>query len=159
MPDRGGLRALHRLCDSVTGANWRLTRFEDELTVNQYACRVCHVIPSTTVVLPCSHILCEQCLTGCVVQNGGSICPLDAQPFCEDECQKLKLPAKTKHNLKAHCWNEADGCQFVGSVDAVLLHFDRECAFHALQCPRCEQRILRTDIAAHCFRVLPELLL
>ncbi|KAH7976487.1 hypothetical protein HPB52_014488 [Rhipicephalus sanguineus] len=100
MPDRGGLRALHRLCDSVTGANWRLTRFEDELTVNQYACRVCHVIPSTTVVLPCSHILCEQCLTGCVVQNGGSICPLDAQPFCEDECQKLKLPAKTKHNLK-----------------------------------------------------------
>ncbi|KAL1475969.1 hypothetical protein MTO96_036884 [Rhipicephalus appendiculatus] len=149
MPDRPGHRALHRLCDSVNGVNWRPTRFEDELTLSRYACCVCHVLPSTTVLLPCSHSLCEQCLTGCVVQDGGSVCPLDQEPFCEDECQKNRLPAKKKQNLTAHCWNEDDGCQFVGTIEAVLLHFDRECAFYALQCPRCERRILRTDIAAH----------
>ncbi|XP_037528961.1 TNF receptor-associated factor 6-like [Rhipicephalus sanguineus] len=156
MPDRGGIRGLHRLCDSVSGVNWRPTRFDDELTLSRYSCCVCRVIPSTTVVLPCSHALCELCVTGCVVQDGGSICPLDAQPFCEDECQKLKLPAKTKNNLKAHCWNDAHGCKFVGTIEAVLLHFDRECAFHAVQCPRCERRILRTDIAAHCVAGCPQ---
>ncbi|KAL1479829.1 hypothetical protein MTO96_051546 [Rhipicephalus appendiculatus] len=50
---------------------------------------------------------------------------------------------------QAHCWNEDDGCEFVGTIEAVLLHFERECAFHALQCPRCEERILRTGISAH----------
>ncbi|KAL1479728.1 hypothetical protein MTO96_051625 [Rhipicephalus appendiculatus] len=100
MPDRGGRQGLHRLCDTVIGANWRPTRFEDERTVNQYACCVCHVIPSTSVVLSCSHILCEQCLMGCAVQYGESVCPLDTEPFREDECQKLYLPDKKKRNLK-----------------------------------------------------------
>ncbi|KAH7976373.1 hypothetical protein HPB52_012892 [Rhipicephalus sanguineus] len=100
MPDGGRRQALHRLCDSVSGFNWRPTRFEDELTVLRYACSVCDVIPSTTVVLPCSHVLCELCVTGCVVQDGGSVCPLDTKPFCEDECQKLKLPAMMKCNIK-----------------------------------------------------------
>ncbi|KAL1479826.1 hypothetical protein MTO96_051553 [Rhipicephalus appendiculatus] len=149
MPDRGGLQALYRVCDSVSGANWRPTRFEDELTLVPHACCVCHVIPSTTVLLPCSHALCDQCLIGCADQDGGGVCPLDKEPFCDDECQKLKLPDKKKWNLKAHCWNEADGCEFVGSIEQVLLHYDKECAFHALQCPRCERRILRSDIAAH----------
>nr|XP_037273051.1 TNF receptor-associated factor 5-like [Rhipicephalus microplus] len=149
MPDHAGRQALHRLCDSVSGANWRPTRFEDEFTLSRYACCTCHVIPSTTVLLPCSHALCEQCLTGCVIQDGGSVCPLDAEPFCEDECLRWQLPARKKQNLKAHCWNEADGCQFVGTIEAVLLHYDRECTFHAVQCRNCEQRLLRTDIAAH----------
>ncbi|KAL3185254.1 hypothetical protein MRX96_031118 [Rhipicephalus microplus] len=149
MPDPAGPRALYRLCDSLSGVNWRPTKFEDELTLSRYACCVCHVIPSTTVLLPCSHSLCEHCVTGCVVRDGDSVCPLDAQPFREDECQKIKLPAKTKHNLKANCWNEADGCRFVGTIEAILQHFDEDCAFHALQCRRCEERVLRTGIAAH----------
>ncbi|KAL1478344.1 hypothetical protein MTO96_035083 [Rhipicephalus appendiculatus] len=149
MPDRVGRQTLHRLCDSVSGANWRPTRFEDELTLSRYACCVCHVVPSATVLLPCSHSLCEQCVTGCVVQDERSGCPMDTEPFCKDECQKVKLPDKKKQSLKAHCWNETDGCGFVGTIEAVLLHYDRECAFHALQCRRCERKILRTDIAAH----------
>uniref|UniRef100_A0A6M2CJ62 Putative tnf receptor-associated factor 6 n=1 Tax=Rhipicephalus microplus TaxID=6941 RepID=A0A6M2CJ62_RHIMP len=156
MPGRGSRQALHQLCDSVSGANWRPTRFQDELTVLRYACCVCHVIPNTTVVLPCSHILCEQCQAGCVIQDGGSVCPIDTEPFCEDECQKLKLPEKKKRNLKAHCWNEAYGCEFVGTIENVLQHFDRECAFHALQCTRCQQRILRRDIAAHYVAGCPQ---
>ncbi|KAH7976379.1 hypothetical protein HPB52_012898 [Rhipicephalus sanguineus] len=111
MPDRGGRPALYRLCDSVNGTNWRPTRFEDELTLIRYACCVCHVIPSTTIVLPCSHALCEQCMKGCVVQSGGSVCPLDTELFFEDECQRCRLPAKRKQNLKA-----LDPARFVHTV-------------------------------------------
>lgn len=51
--------------------------------------------------------------------------------------------------MKAHCWNEADGCEFVDTVESLLLHYDKKCTFHTLQCPHCDRRILRTNIAAH----------
>ncbi|XP_065311305.1 uncharacterized protein [Dermacentor albipictus] len=148
MPDRGCL-ALHRVCDSVSGVNWRPTRFVDELTLNHYACCVCQVIPSTTVLLPCSHALCEQCQRGSVVQDGGSVCPLDGEPFREDECQKLQLPERKKQKLKAHCWNEAHGCDFVGPLAALLGHFEAECAFHTSPCQRCGENVSNAKLAAH----------
>ncbi|KAL1469613.1 hypothetical protein MTO96_024908 [Rhipicephalus appendiculatus] len=125
MADRGR-RALHRILRLRQGR---------ELAPDAYCC-------------PCSHVICELCMAGCVVQ-GSFLCPVDKETFFEGDCQKIQLPAKTKQNLKAHCWNEGDGCEFVGTIEAVLLHFDRDCSFHATQCSRCEQRILRTDIAAH----------
>ncbi|XP_037273055.2 uncharacterized protein LOC119164960 [Rhipicephalus microplus] len=149
MPYREGHHALYRLCDPVSGATWRPTRFEDEFALSLYACHVCHVIPSSTVLLPCSHSLCEQCVMGCGVQVGGNVCLLDTKPFCQEDSQKIKLPDKKKKSLMAHCWNEANGCQLMGTIEAVLQHFDRECAFHALKCPRCERTLLRMDIAAH----------
>ncbi|XP_050031410.3 uncharacterized protein [Dermacentor andersoni] len=148
MPDHGR-RALRRVCDSVSGVNWRPTRFVDELMLTRYACCVCHVIPSTTVVLPCCHALCEQCQRGSVVQDGGSVCPLDGEPFCEDECQKWQLPERKKQNLKAHCWNEAHGCDFVGPLAALLGHFEADCAFHTSPCQRCGENVPNAQLAAH----------
>ncbi|XP_075525167.1 TNF receptor-associated factor 5-like isoform X3 [Dermacentor variabilis] len=148
MPDHGR-RALHRVCDSVSGVNWRPTRFVDELMLTRYACCVCHVIPSTTVVLPCCHAICEQCQRGSVVQDGGSVCPLDREPFCEDECQKQQLPERKKQNLKAYCWNQEHGCEYVGTLQDILAHCEDECAFHAVSCPRCRENILHADLPAH----------
>ncbi|KAH7974498.1 hypothetical protein HPB49_016061 [Dermacentor silvarum] len=148
MPDHGR-RVLHRVCDSVSGVNWRPTRFADESTLNHYACCVCHVIPSTTVLLPCSHALCEQCRAGSAVQDGGSVCPLDGEPFCEDDCQKLQLPERKKQNLKAYCWNEAQGCNFVGPLSALLRHFEEECAFHTFPCQQCGENVPNSQLAAH----------
>ncbi|XP_070376877.1 uncharacterized protein [Dermacentor albipictus] len=148
MPDHGR-RALHRVCDSVSGVNWRPTRFVDELVVARYACCVCHVIPSTTVVLPCGHALCEQCQRGSVIQDGGSVCPLDREPFGEDGCQKQHFPERKKQNLKAYCWNEAQGCNFVGPLADLLRHFEAECAFHSLPCQGCGKNIPNAHLAAH----------
>ncbi|XP_065305730.2 uncharacterized protein [Dermacentor albipictus] len=122
MPDRGCL-ALHRVCDSV--------------------------IPSTTVLLPCSHALCEQCRAGSVDKDGGSVCPLDGEPFREDECQKFQLPERKKQKLKAHCWNEAHGCDFVGPLAALLGHFEAECAFHTSPCQRCGENVPNAKLAGH----------
>ncbi|XP_050031567.2 uncharacterized protein [Dermacentor andersoni] len=140
---------LHRVCDSVSGVNWRPTRFVDELVAARYACCVCHVIPSTTVVLPCGHALCGQCQRGCATQDGGNVCPLDGEPFCEDECQKLQLPERRKQKLEAHCWNEVHGCDFVGPLAALLGHFEAECSFHALPCERCGGTVRNSELAAH----------
>ncbi|XP_075525170.1 uncharacterized protein LOC142557317 isoform X2 [Dermacentor variabilis] len=122
MPDRGCL-ALHRVCDSV--------------------------IPSTTILLPCSHTLCDQCRAGSVDKDGGSVCPLDGEPIREDECQKLQLPQRKKQKLKAHCWNEVHGCDFVGPLAALLGHFEAECAFHTSPCQRCGDNVPNAKLAAH----------
>nr|XP_050031753.2 TNF receptor-associated factor 5-like [Dermacentor andersoni] len=142
-------RALHRVYGSVSGVNWRPTRFVDELVLTRYACSVCAVIPSTTFVLPCCHALCGQCLAGSVAQDGGSVCPLDGELFCEDECQKCQLPERKKRNLKAHCWNERHGCDFVGPLAVLLEHFEAECGFHTSPCQRCGEDIPNAKLAAH----------
>ncbi|KAL3194542.1 hypothetical protein MRX96_016175 [Rhipicephalus microplus] len=79
-PDSTGRRATYRLCDSVNGVNWCPTLFLDEQTLSRYTCIVCHVTHGTAIVLPCSHALSQKWLTGCVVPDGGSVCPLYTEP-------------------------------------------------------------------------------
>ncbi|XP_075526408.1 uncharacterized protein LOC142558136 [Dermacentor variabilis] len=144
-----GRQVLHRVCNSVSGVNWRPTRFVDEPVAARYACCVCHLIPTTTILVPCGHALCDQCQRGSVTQDGGNVCPLDGEPFCEDECQKVQLPERRKQKLAAHCWNEVHGCDFVGPLAALLGHFEAECSFHVLPCERCGETVRNSELAAH----------
>ncbi|KAL1440917.1 hypothetical protein MTO96_008965 [Rhipicephalus appendiculatus] len=140
--------ALHRVCDTVSGVNWRPTRFADELTTTRYACHVCHVVPSTTIVLPCAHGMCELCHVGSPMQDGRRVCPLDGKSFGEGECQKCQLPVK-KEDLEAYCWNEEHGCDFVGPLFKVLRHFEKECTFRVLPCERCGENVPHGTLSAH----------
>ncbi|KAH7975605.1 hypothetical protein HPB52_003698 [Rhipicephalus sanguineus] len=107
---------MHLLSDSVSGANWRPTRFEDERL--RFTCCVCHVLSDMSVMLRCAHTLCEDCLTGCVVQDGGNVCPLDGKPFCDADCQKIKIYAMAKRYLKAaDCIVDVNLWQRVGVSD------------------------------------------
>ncbi|XP_037499014.1 uncharacterized protein LOC119372610 [Rhipicephalus sanguineus] len=96
-------------------------------------------------MLPCAHFLCDSCRRA-RRQSGHPACPLDGKPF---GIHTTFYAADEKRSLQAHCWNEGNGCKYVGPIEALVLHYDKECTFHAIQCPRCEQRILRTYIAAH----------
>lgn len=142
-------RALHQVTDLVRGVNWRPTLFADEATLDCYACWVCHALPSTTVLLPCSHGVCRRCLVSCLDQNGHSVCPMDGEPFSEDECQELNIPERKKEDLKAYCWNKPYGCDFVGSLAGVLQHFEEECGFHSSCCRKCGEFIMNDMLAAH----------
>ncbi|KAL1475372.1 hypothetical protein MTO96_037330 [Rhipicephalus appendiculatus] len=106
-------RALYRVTNSVRGVNGRPTLFADEATLNRYACWVCHVLPSTTIVLPCSHGVCRQCQVGCVdTCDGRRLCPMDGEPFGEDDCQESKIPARKKQDLKVCTRHFSPCCDF-----------------------------------------------
>ncbi|XP_077495133.1 TNF receptor-associated factor 6-B-like [Amblyomma americanum] len=137
MPDRG-MAGRHLLRGHVGGVNWRPTRFA-EVVPPWNVCGLCLVIPKRTVQLPCSHILCECCL-GASRLEGVTMCPLDREPFEEDECHRIPIPARKANNLKAHCWNEEHGCEFVGTMEAVLRHYEEECTFQTIECRRCAER-------------------
>ncbi|KAH6942732.1 hypothetical protein HPB50_009636 [Hyalomma asiaticum] len=54
------------------------------------------------------------------------------------------IPRKT-----VYCWNEANGCNFIGTPGQSLLHFENECGFHARVCPLCQKEVLHKDLVAH----------
>ncbi|XP_077519814.1 uncharacterized protein LOC144129538 [Amblyomma americanum] len=51
------------------------------------------------------------------------------------------------HRACAHCWNEAHGCEFVGTMDIMLRHYETECQFHTVECPRCGDAVLHNNLA------------
>lgn len=148
MPD---VRRVHRFRDhTVVGVNWRPTRFVDEVPSSR-VCSLCRMIPKRTLLLPCSHALCQQCHATASRIAGGR-CPLDQEPFEESECLAYDLFARNAKILKVHCWNDTRGCQFEGIVEDMLRHYETGCAFHAVECPRCGERVLHREMSSHYVR-------
>lgn len=146
MPDRGK-QNLYQVEGVVTGANWRAAKFVSPVPP-QHTCSLCRVISRVTWLLPCFHALCESCLNTSV-EEGSSLCPLDDKRFAEGECQRIQLRTHAAENLKACCWNEAQGCTFVGTLQDILTHYEQQCIFHAVSCPRCNERVLQKDLPRH----------
>lgn len=139
---------VHRFChDAVTGANWRPTRFAAKVP-GSYACCVCGMIPMRTVLLPCSHILCRSCHAASS-ENGAGLCPLDRQPFEEADSVDVNFPDSKVRSFQVYCWNEAQGCEFVGSMETMLRHYEHECTFHVVECLRCPEAVLHKDLVKH----------
>ncbi|XP_070396507.1 uncharacterized protein [Dermacentor albipictus] len=119
MPDHGRGR-VHRFRDHVVaGVNWRPTRFVDEG-------------PSS------------RSLEGSFQQ-----CPLYQVQFEEAECEGYEFPTRTANTVKVHCWNEAHGCEYTGTMDRMLEHYENECTFHIVECFRCGEGVQYKDMPTH----------
>ncbi|KAH7943743.1 hypothetical protein HPB52_011254 [Rhipicephalus sanguineus] len=126
-------RELYIFCDHpVAGVNWRTTRLVDEVP-DVRVCGVCGIIPKRIVKLPCSHFLCD-CCYAFTSERGSRQCPVDRKPFKEAECGSVNFPPKKAKRLKAYCWNETAGCNFVGVMEDLLHHYENDCAFHSVLC-------------------------
>ncbi|XP_050031311.3 uncharacterized protein [Dermacentor andersoni] len=147
MPAHGQGR-VHRFQDYVVaGVNWRLTRFVDELP-NSRVCSLCRMIPKRTVLLPCSHALCQSCHAASLEEGVGQ-CPLDQEAFEQAECHDVDFPARKASSLKVYCWNGAHGCKYTGTMDRMLEHYERECTFHTVECLRCGEQVQHSDLPTH----------
>ncbi|KAH7979257.1 hypothetical protein HPB49_008869 [Dermacentor silvarum] len=62
---------------------------------------------------------------------------------------EVQFPASKKQDLKAYCWNEPQGCDFIGPLAELLQHYEAECAFRALPCQQCGEIIVDAKLAAH----------
>ncbi|KAH7974831.1 hypothetical protein HPB49_020212 [Dermacentor silvarum] len=148
MPD-AKLGRVHRFRDHVVaGVNWRPTRFVDDVP-NVRVCGLCRTIPKRTVVLPCSHVLCQSCHAANSQGSFVGLCPLDQEPFEETQCAFVELSAREANRFKVHCWNESQGCKFEGTMDELLRHYETECTFHTVECSRCGEGVLHKDLSVH----------
>ncbi|XP_070376853.1 uncharacterized protein [Dermacentor albipictus] len=147
MPDHGGGR-VHRFRDHIfAGVNWRPTRFVDEVPSSR-VCGLCHMIPKRTVLLPCSHALCQSCHAASLEEGVGQ-CPLDREAFEEGECVGYEFPARKANTVKVYCWNEAHGCEYTGTMDRILEHYENDCTFHTVECAGCGEGVQHRYLAMH----------
>ncbi|XP_070396407.1 uncharacterized protein [Dermacentor albipictus] len=147
MPDHGPGR-VHRFRDHVVaGVNWRPTRFVEEVPSSR-VCGLCRMIPKRMVTLPCWHALCQSCHAASL-EGGVGQCPLDQVQFEEAECVGCEFPTRTANTVKVYCWNEAHGCEYTGTVDRMLEHYENECTFHSVECLRCGEGVQHRDLPTH----------
>lgn len=144
---------LHRVRHHVHGVNWRPTRFVDGVPY-YHSCGLCNVIPRKTVLLPCSHVLCQSCYRGSITEDDGGdgrggVCPLDEDPFEVHQCARIRLTATKLNSFRAYCWNQENGCEYVGTLQEVLAHCEEQCTFHTVACPRCRENVLHAELPAH----------
>ncbi|XP_077546295.1 uncharacterized protein LOC144158954 isoform X2 [Haemaphysalis longicornis] len=139
----------YRLCGFASGVDCRAVHFKDPLPPARI-CGLCGFVPDKIALLPCSHLLCESCLQGCA---DGDVCgcPMDETTFQVDaDISWITPPRHHLSKLQVFCWNMENGCDFVGPAEKLLEHFEKECSFHAITCPRCHDAVLRKDVPQHC---------
>lgn len=125
--------------------DWRPLEFEDPFPRNRL-CNLCGAIPRCTILLPCSHAVCNMCYEAAAEKR---MCLIDKKKFHPEDAQRLLLPVHELRTRKVRCWNACHGCQFVGSVDGLRDHFQKNCLFHAVTCSNCDLSVLRTDLGSH----------
>ncbi|KAH6922718.1 hypothetical protein HPB50_018334 [Hyalomma asiaticum] len=146
---RVGREVLYQVSDhAVLGVNWRPMRLVDEVP-REHVCDHCHVIPRRTSLLPCKHALCDLCREGST-SVGSTVCPVCKQSCGEEGVKEVLLPERISSSLKAHCWNEEKGCEFVGTVETLLQHYEEACEFRSFQCTVSGETVLLKDLPAHC---------
>lgn len=82
--------------------DWRPMLFQDPV-IAQRACALCGVLYKKAVRLPCAHTLCTKCHAQCA--DKGAACPVDQEPFCEEDLEKLELSAEYIWKRKVSCPN------------------------------------------------------
>ncbi|KAH7984924.1 hypothetical protein HPB52_024433 [Rhipicephalus sanguineus] len=140
---------LHQLSEHVVaGVNWRPLRLVADVP-REHVCEHCHVIPRETALLPCKHALCDLCHEAST-SAGETVCPIDRQSCGKDELRMIPLPETISNSLKAHCWNEDKGCDFSGTLETLLRHYETECEYRSIPCSVSRETVLLKNLPAHC---------
>ncbi|XP_070396393.1 uncharacterized protein [Dermacentor albipictus] len=112
------------------------------------------MIPKRMVLLPCSHALCHSCHAASLEEGVGQ-CPSDQEAFEEAECVGYEFPNRKAKSLKVYCWNEAHGCEYTGTMDRMLEHYENACTFHTVECLRCGEGVQHRNLPTHYFSGCP----
>lgn len=127
--------------------DWRPLHFVEPIPAHRI-CNACGLVPRVTVFLPCRHLLCQTCYEQCLSDDVHS-CPLDGEPFHEEDAQWGEFRFDFLLKRKVRCWNEDNGCKVVMAASDLHKHFYEDCAHHSTRCPKCSAFVLTSNICAH----------
>ncbi|KAM7309509.1 uncharacterized protein ISCGN_006516 [Ixodes scapularis] len=126
--------------------DWRPLYFEESSAAHN-ACSLCGLVSRTVLRLPCEHTLCLECHEES--QRRGSTCPLDEEPFADDNIVHLDISGGYMLKHTVACGNAPNGCDFIGQASRLVDHY-KQCSFHVVPCLRCQSSVLRTELVGHC---------
>lgn len=106
-----------RVAEFSDTLDWRPMLFPEPI-IAQKACSLCGVVYKKAARLACNHRLCTKCYTQCV--DKGGICPVDQEPFCEDDVEQFEVSLDYILKRKVSCHNFS---ATVGTQNSCLLPF------------------------------------
>lgn len=74
---------------------------------------------------------------------------VDGKRFQEHLVEWMEFGERQLQSIRAHCWNAASGCDFLGPLMTLPEHYYGNCEFHTVICPSCKATVLRSDIVSH----------
>ncbi|KAH7974047.1 hypothetical protein HPB49_008877 [Dermacentor silvarum] len=136
---------------TLTGFNdfldQRLVAFTEPMPASR-VCSFCGRVPSSSVLLPCGHVLCEECQGEIIKQ---AECPFDGRHFTEGELVRLGFELCDLEQLRVLCTVAGMVCTtFSGKVSELRDHL-RHCRSGHMKCAKCHQVVAR-DVAVNHYR-------
>ncbi|KAK8765952.1 hypothetical protein V5799_007267 [Amblyomma americanum] len=115
-------------------------------------CSMCGVVPSSTVLLPCGHVLCSLCESQVAK---GQKCALDGAKFEHADVVPLTFKQCDLEQLRVQCFAGGEKCIFSGKLSELKKHLTR-CTAEEVSCTNCGQTLLRSATADHYRRCSAE---
>ncbi|XP_054925266.1 uncharacterized protein [Dermacentor andersoni] len=136
---------------TLTGFNdfldQRIVAFTEPMPASR-VCSLCGRVPSSSVLLPCGHVLCEDC-RGEILKEAE--CPFDGRPFTEGELVRLAFELCDLEQRRVLCMVAGRKCTtFVGKLSELRVHL-RHCRSGNMKCAKCHQAVAR-DAAVNHYR-------
>lgn len=137
----------YRVCGFGDHTEWKTVEFMDEIDEEQ-VCNWCGVVSAELVVLPCLHVVCEECRT-VVYQFSPTVCRIDKQALISDtkvtgDALKQALGRRT-----VRCVNVGRGCHHTDCLWSLTNHLRDSCAFYLKECPKCDDAVVLKDLVSH----------
>ncbi|KAH7979402.1 hypothetical protein HPB49_022614 [Dermacentor silvarum] len=110
-------------------------------------CSICGRVPSSSVLLACCHVLCDDCRSKAF--ELGMVCPFDGKASTEGQLVRLRFELSELEQLHVVCMVGGRKCTtFAGKLSALRDHL-RECLSGDVKCAICCRSIAREAAVNH----------
>lgn len=120
-----------------------ISLFTDENQANTYLCTICQSVCHDVVSVECGngHIFCRYCMEEYVKHSNqcpncqNKIASIHDAKFVDRLIQSLTVQCIS--HLPSLSGDKVSKCKWKGSLNQVDKHYQNECAFALVQCPKC----------------------
>lgn len=112
-------------------------------------CGVCGLVPYSSLLLPCGHVLCQLCKDQNETET--DCCPFDGRKFTDADSVLLTFKQSDLVQHRVFCVAGGQECSFAGKLSELRDHLVK-CDRDLVKCAKCRQRLIRTVAVDHCRR-------
>ncbi|KAH8031100.1 hypothetical protein HPB51_012820 [Rhipicephalus microplus] len=118
----------------------RRVAFAEPMPVTR-VCGLCGLLPPRTLLLPCSHVLCESCEAQ-LARRKDRRCPFDGKKFADEEVHRVSVQRRELDQSRVVCSAGSQVCGFSGKLSGLARHLT-QCGGGEVRCVKCQRPVSR----------------
>ncbi|KAG7272374.1 hypothetical protein CRUP_000365 [Coryphaenoides rupestris] len=112
---------------------------------SKYECPICLMALRNAIQTPCGHRFCKHCIEKSI-RDAGQRCPVDNEVLSKEQLFPDNFAKREILSLMVRCPNV--GCKDKMELRRLEDHVT-QCAFTTVQCPHCQQAVLKSHFEEH----------